>query len=51
MTKATNYYGVVKMSNKVVGALGCACYCTCFGGDDSAQVGTLSNYISSSSYR
>jgi len=51
MENTKYYYGVLKLSNNKVSALGCACYCRCSGGDDTGQVTLLSNYMSSSSYR
>ncbi len=51
MERVSDYYGVVRMSNKVVEGYGCACYCTCRSGNSSPQKTTLTNYLSSGSYR
>ena len=51
MKMAKDFYGIIKMTNKKVKALGCACYCICMDGDDAAQVGTNMRYISSGGYK
>ena len=51
MKKSDRYYGILKLSNKTVAALGPACYCICSDGDDYAQVRTFAKYLSSTAYR